>query len=41
MDEEMLSRLPEWHRILREIYAGVENERNRPRSVGAVRDQAK
>jgi hypothetical protein len=39
MDDDVLSRLPEWHKILRELYAGVENEQNKSRPVGAVRDQ--
>jgi hypothetical protein len=41
IDEETLKRLPEWHRILRDIYAGVESDENRSRSAGAGRNQEK
>jgi hypothetical protein len=39
--DDVQSKLPEWHRILRDIYAGVENEQNKSGPVGVDRDQAK
>ena len=39
--DDVQSKLPEWHRILRDIYAGVENEQSKSGSTRAVRDQAK
>jgi hypothetical protein len=43
MDEsdDVPSKLPEWHRVLREIYAGVQDEQNKPRPSRVIRDQAK
>jgi hypothetical protein len=41
MDEETLKKLPEWHSVLRDIYAGVESEQNKPRPSRVIRDQAK
>jgi hypothetical protein len=41
MDDELQTKLPEWHRVLREIYAGIENGQNKPGQPRVVRDQAK
>jgi len=41
MDEEILSKLPEWHKVLREIFEGVEIEQNKFGPSRVVRDQAK
>jgi hypothetical protein len=40
MNPEIESKLPEWHKVLREILAGVESEQNNSGSTRAVRDQA-
>jgi hypothetical protein len=39
--DDVLSKLPEWHRVLREIYAGIENEQNKSGQSRVVGDQAK
>ncbi len=39
--DDVLSKLPEWHKVLREIYAGVENEQNKSGPSRVIRDQAK
>lgn len=40
IDEETLSKLPEWYKVLRDICAGVENE-NKSRLSRVDGDQAK
>jgi len=39
--EDVLAKLPEWHKVLREIYAGVESEKNKSRPSRVIIDQAK
>jgi hypothetical protein len=41
MEDDILSKLPEWHKVLRDIYEGVENEQNKLGSARVSRDQAK
>jgi hypothetical protein len=41
IDEDILSKLPEWHKVLREIYVGVESDQNKSRPSHPNGDQGK